>query len=118
MTPKSKTRSAETNQEEPHLYNSLNVHPYVPGVIVSQARICHPEVINSSVSSHWPGWCQLQEGAQGGHVALRYLTAGPGYQLVSGTSPGLAATGNGRKPQYRQGLKQRWDLSVPPVAEV
>lgn len=39
MTPKSKTRSAETNQEEPHLSNSLNIHPCVPGVIEVQCSL-------------------------------------------------------------------------------
>lgn len=71
-------------------------------------------------------WMAPVAGARehGGHLALRYLTAGPGYSACIWHQPwphiiaGCLQLGGGeRAAVQRQSLKQCWDLSVPPATE-
>lgn len=71
--PEFKTRPAEAYQQGSYLYDYvLNIHPSVPGVIVSRACICHPSVINRALcpaTDRVPTvWGRM--GGHSGHLAL------------------------------------------------
>lgn len=75
------------------------------------------------MSSHWPGWCQLQGRGAQGECSLEILDCRT-WVFSLYLAPALATYclfGCNweweKEPQYRQSLKQCWDLSVPPVTE-